>query len=89
MFLSGLSFLYTILDCFLCAQLTKILKIFRKKKKNKAKKVLEDVSHSASKTASEESQKEVPAEDTSDTRTPAQIAYDKIQEKRVCTFFIK
>lgn len=44
--------------------------------------MLEDVSHSGSKVGSEESQKNVVAEDT---RTPAQIAYDKIQEKRVCT----
>ena len=57
-----------------------MFQIFRKKKKNKAKKVLEDVSHSASKAGSEESQKEAP---TQDARTPAQIAHDKIQEKRV------
>ena len=44
--------------------------------------MLEDVSRSVSKGGSEESQKQVAAEDT---RTPAQIAYDKIQEKRVCT----
>ena len=67
-----------------CTQLhvSILFKFFRKKKKNKAKKVLEDVSHSVSKGGSEESQKKVVTEDT---RTPAQIAYDKIQEKRVCT----
>ena len=43
---------------------------------------MKDVSRSASKVASEESNEEVSAEDT---RTPAQIAYDKIQEKKVCT----
>ena len=59
-----------------------LFNLLRKKKKNKAKKVLEDVSHSISKGGSDESQKQVVVEDT---RTPAQIAYDKIQEKRVCT----
>lgn len=44
--------------------------------------MLEDVSHTVSKGGSEESQEKVVTEDT---RTPAQIAYDKIQEKRVCT----
>ena len=44
--------------------------------------MLEEVSHSVSKGGSDESQKQAVAEDT---RTPAQIAYDKIQEKRVCT----
>ena len=63
-------------------QLSILFNVFRKKKKNKAKKVLEDVSHSISKGGSEESQEQVTAKDT---RTPAQIAYDKIQEKRVCT----
>ncbi|XP_020625086.1 protein FAM32A-like [Orbicella faveolata] len=58
----------------------------RKKKKNKAKKVLEDVSHSVSKGRSEEGQKQVEAEDT---RTPAQIAYDKIQEKRAAERILK
>ena len=45
--------------------------------------MLEEVSHSISKGGSEESKKQV---ETKDTRTPAQIAYDKIQEKRVCTY---
>ncbi|KAJ7386470.1 Protein fam32a [Desmophyllum pertusum] len=58
----------------------------KKKKKNKAKKVLEDVSHSVSKDGSEESQKEAP---TQDARTPAQIAYDKIQEKRAAERILK
>ena len=44
--------------------------------------MLEEVSQSASKGGNKESQEQVEAEDT---RTPAQIAYDKIQEKRVCT----
>ena len=52
---------------------------FRKKKKNKAKKVLEDVSQSTSKGRSEKDHKEEPV----DSRTPAEIAYEKIQEKRV------
>jgi len=60
--------------------------VFRKKKKNKAKKVLEDVSHSASQGGSEESQEQVAAKDT---RTPAQIAYDKIQEKRAAERILK
>ena len=63
-------------------QLSTLFNVWRKKKKNKAKKVLEEVSQSASKGGNKESQEQVIAEDT---RTPAQIAYDKIQEKRVCT----
>ena len=69
------------LNFYLHKQLSILFKFLRKKKKNKAKKVLEEVSHSVSKGGSDESQKQAVAEDT---RTPAQIAYDKIQEKRVC-----
>ena len=56
--------------------------ICRKKKKNKAKQVLEEVSHSKTK---ESSSYLATKEDSKpkDDRTPAQIAYDKIQEKRV------
>ena len=48
--------------------------------------MLEEVSQSVSKGGSDESQKQVVVEDT---RTPAQIAYDKIQEKRVCSCVTK
>ena len=56
--------------------------LLRKKKKNKAKKVLEDLSQSASKGKNDRSEEEH-EEEMVDTRTPAEIAYDKIKEKRV------
>lgn len=55
---------------------------FRKKKKNKAKKALEDISQSTSKGKIDRSEEDH-EEETVDTRTPAEIAYDKIKEKRV------
>ena len=63
-------------------KLSILFNFLRKKKKIKVKKVLEEVSHSISKGGSEESEKQV---EMKDTRTPAQIAYDKIKEKWVCT----
>ena len=56
-----------------------ILKYNRKKKKNKEKKKLEEAAESLAKANRDESRKEIPE----DKRTPAQIAYEKIQEKRV------
>ena len=56
-----------------------ILKYNRKKKRNKEKKKLEEAAESLAKANRDESRKEIPE----DKRTPAQITYDKIQEKRV------
>ena len=76
----GLNEIHSNQETRIYAQLTIPFNILRKKKKNKAKKVLEEVSRSVSKGGNEESQEQVVAEDT---RTQAQIAYDKSQEKRV------
>lgn len=55
-------------------------KLNRKKKKNKEKKKLEEVAaESMAKGSNQEKQNSA----SEDTRTPAQKAYDKIQEKRV------
>lgn len=55
-------------------------KLNRKKKKNKEKKKLEEaVAESMAKSSSQEEQNSA----SEDTRTRAQKAYDKIQEKRV------
>ena len=55
-------------------------KINRKKKKNKEKKKLEEAAaESMPKGSNQEKQNSA----SEDTRTPAQKAYDKIQEKRV------
>ena len=55
-------------------------KLNRKKKKNKEKKKLEEAAaESMAKGSNQEKQNSA----SKDTRTPAQKAYDKIQEKRV------
>ena len=55
-------------------------KLNRKKKKNKEKKKLEEAAvESMAKGSNQEKQNSA----SEDTRTPAQKAYDKIQEKRV------
>lgn len=51
----------------------------RKKKKNKDKKKIEEAAEILSKVKNQKREEE----DPEDVRTPAQIAYDKIQEKRV------
>jgi len=62
-----------------------ILKYNRKKKKNKEKKKLEEAAESLAKANRDEFRKEIPE----DKRTPAQIAYDKIQEKRAAERILK
>ncbi|XP_058966022.1 protein FAM32A-like [Pocillopora verrucosa] len=60
----------------------------KKKKKNKAKKALEDISQSTSKGKIDRSEEDH-EEETVDTRTPAEMAYDKIKEKRAAERILK
>jgi len=57
----------------------------KKKKRNKEKKKLEEAAESLAKANRDESWKEIPE----DKRTPAQITYDKIQEKRAAERILK
>ncbi len=59
----------------------------RKKKKKKAKEVLDTVEKAEERGKEEEEEEEAVVEGEKDTRTKAQKAYDKVQEKRVYSMF--